>query len=155
MERAGEIYMREPSPWSSGIYFFYLTVLGLSCSMQDLVPWPVVKPRTPALGAQSLSQWTTREIPHSFINSTGIWVLSVCPVLILQWLYSRGGCSSLTLWSCILTGVAQRNSWCSGVYGAPIFWANPSTGVLEDFEWSQVQMDPCGKGGKVSWLVRR
>ena len=103
-----------------------MAALGLSCSMQDLVPWPVVW--TPALGAWSLSQWTTREIPHSFINSTGIWVLSICLVLILHWLYSRGGCSSLTLWSCFLIGVAQRNSWCSGVY--VLLFSEP-TQVLE------------------------
>ena len=33
-----------------------------SCSMWDLVPWPRIKPRPPALGEQSLSHWTTREI---------------------------------------------------------------------------------------------
>ena len=34
---------------------------GLSYSMQDLVPWPEIKPSPPALGMQSLSHWTTRE----------------------------------------------------------------------------------------------
>ena len=34
----------------------YLAVLGLSCSMWDLVPWRGInEPRTPALGSQSLS----------------------------------------------------------------------------------------------------
>ena len=32
--------------------------------MWDLVPWPGIKPRPPVLGAQSLSHWTTREIPR-------------------------------------------------------------------------------------------
>ena len=32
----------------------------LSCSMWDLVPWPGIKPGPPALGAQSLSHWTTK-----------------------------------------------------------------------------------------------
>ena len=31
--------------------FIYLTVLGLSCSMWDLVPHSGIKPRLPALGA--------------------------------------------------------------------------------------------------------
>ena len=31
----------------------------------DLISWPGVKPRSPALGAQSLSYWTTREVPTS------------------------------------------------------------------------------------------
>ena len=37
-----------------------LAVLGLSCSLQDLVLWLRIKPVPPALGAQSLSHWTTR-----------------------------------------------------------------------------------------------
>ena len=45
------------------IYFIYLAVPGLSGSMWDLVPRLVIKPSPPALGAQSLSHWTTREVP--------------------------------------------------------------------------------------------
>ena len=29
----------------------------------SLVPWPGMEPRTPALGAQSLSHWATWEVP--------------------------------------------------------------------------------------------
>ena len=50
--------------------FIYLSALGLSfstrdlcCSMRDLVPLPGVEPRPPALGARSLSHWTTKEVP--------------------------------------------------------------------------------------------
>ena len=43
--------------------FMYLSALGLSFSKQDLVPWPEMEPRHAALGAWSLSYWTTREIP--------------------------------------------------------------------------------------------
>ena len=35
----------------------------LICSMWDLVPWPRIKPRPPALEARSLSHWTTRGVP--------------------------------------------------------------------------------------------
>ena len=56
---------------------FHLAVPGLSCSLGifrcgmqtlrcsiwDLVPWPGIKPGPPALGVQSLSHWTTREVP--------------------------------------------------------------------------------------------
>ena len=35
----------------------------LSCGMWDLVPWPGIKPGPPALGAWSLSHWSTRKIP--------------------------------------------------------------------------------------------
>ena len=34
-----------------------------SCSMWNAVPQPGIKPRLPASGAQSLSHWTTREVP--------------------------------------------------------------------------------------------
>ena len=43
--------------------FIYLAVLGLGCSTRDIVPWPGIKPGPPALGAQSLNHWTTREVP--------------------------------------------------------------------------------------------
>ena len=49
---------------STLILFIYLAAPGLSCSMWDLVPLLGIEP---ALGAQSLSHWTTREItPLSF-----------------------------------------------------------------------------------------
>ena len=35
----------------------------LSCGMWDLVPWPGIKSGPHAFGAQSLSHWTTREVP--------------------------------------------------------------------------------------------
>ena len=43
-----------------------------SCSMWDLVLWPGIEPRPPALGALSLSHWTTREVPKMKIL---IWSL--------------------------------------------------------------------------------
>ena len=36
---------------------------GLSCSMWVLVSQPGIKPGPPALGTQSLSHWTTWEVP--------------------------------------------------------------------------------------------
>ena len=53
------------------IYFFryiYLAMLGFSCSMWDLVPWPGNEPGPLAVRARSLSHWTTREDP--FIHSS-------------------------------------------------------------------------------------
>ena len=35
---------------------------GFSCCMWHLVPWPGIEPRPPALGAQNLRHWTTREV---------------------------------------------------------------------------------------------
>ena len=37
-------------------------IVYLHCAMQDLVPWPGIKPRPPALGAQRVNQWATREV---------------------------------------------------------------------------------------------
>ena len=31
--------------------------------MQDLVPWPGIKPWPPALGVQSVKCWSTQEVP--------------------------------------------------------------------------------------------
>ena len=56
----------------------YLATPGLSCGMQDLVPWPETKPRPPALGAQRLGPWVTREVSRL----TNAWLESVstpCP----------------------------------------------------------------------------
>ena len=41
------------------IYLF----IWICCGMQDLVPWSEIGPRFPALRDQSLSHWTTREVP--------------------------------------------------------------------------------------------
>ena len=41
-----------------------LRICSLCCGMWDLVPWPGIEPRPPALGAWSLSHWTTMEAPE-------------------------------------------------------------------------------------------
>ena len=42
----------------------------LSCSMWDPVHWPGIEPWPPALAAQSLSHWATKEVPisHSWVD---------------------------------------------------------------------------------------
>ena len=43
----------------------FLTACGIfCCGMWDLVPWSGIKPGPPALGVQSLSHWTHREVLH-------------------------------------------------------------------------------------------
>ena len=53
-----------------------------SCRMWDLVPWPGIKPRPPALGAGNLSHQTTKEVPDPlFLSLTfehGISWQSLC-----------------------------------------------------------------------------
>ena len=55
-----------------------MAALGLSCSMWDLVPWSGIKPRPPALGVQSLSPWTTREVPFLADLLLPPFLLSLC-----------------------------------------------------------------------------
>ena len=47
---------------------FTCSMQTLSCSMWDLVPQPGIEPGSPALGAQSLSHRTTREVPMSLMQ---------------------------------------------------------------------------------------
>ena len=42
---------------------------GFSCGMWDIVPWPGIEHAptlTPTLGVQSLSHWTTRQVPRGW-----------------------------------------------------------------------------------------
>ena len=48
-----------------GFFTIWATREALSCSTWDIVPWPGIEPGPPALGVQSLSHWTTREVPNS------------------------------------------------------------------------------------------
>ena len=56
------IFFREREKAFFFLNFTFLLAPGLGCIMWDLVPWAGIKPRPPALGAQSLSYWTTREV---------------------------------------------------------------------------------------------
>ena len=63
----------------------YLSEPGLSCTMWDLVPWPGIKPRSPASGGWSLSRWTSREVPTTSLNLT----------LLFRWIVSLIKCQTL------------------------------------------------------------
>ena len=58
--------------------------------MCDLVPWPGIEPRLPALGAWRLSHWAIREVPASFYVCFNMFlmynVLLVIYLCILMWL---------------------------------------------------------------------
>ena len=56
------IFFKEREKAFFFLNFTFLLAPGLGCIMWDLVPWAGIKPRPPALGAQSLSYWTTREV---------------------------------------------------------------------------------------------
>ena len=69
-----------------------------SCSMWDLVPWPLMEPGPLALVLWSLSHWTTREVPGLTFRSDISWRpemensktkglhLVLCHTLKLRWL---------------------------------------------------------------------
>ena len=46
---------------------FSCSMWTLRCGMWDLVPWPGIETGPPALGVQSPSHWTTREVPRNQI----------------------------------------------------------------------------------------
>ena len=54
----------DTSLWFFFLIFIYLAILGLSCGMWDLVPWPDMEPGPPALEAWSLSHWTPEKFQH-------------------------------------------------------------------------------------------
>ena len=62
-----------PSQKPSNFFSFYLfseciwLCQVLVAAYGILVPWPGIEPRTPALGAWSLSHWTTREVPRNLL----------------------------------------------------------------------------------------
>ena len=71
------------SPFKKHVYF-YLAAPGLSRRIWELVPWPRIKPKPPALGAWSLNHWTAREVPllsffHIYICCCS--VTKSCPTL--------------------------------------------------------------------------
>ena len=85
---------------------------GLSCSRWDLVPWPVIELQPPA---QSLSHWTTKEVPFSYFKKRFsilernlrclicFHVLASCDFMvgkywILRYIKSRANTSLLKTW---------------------------------------------------------
>ena len=65
----------------------------LSCSVWDLAPWPRIEPGSPALGAWSLSHWTTREVLLSiYLIDIGLFRFSIS-----SWLYFGKLCFSRNL----------------------------------------------------------
>ena len=48
----GRFFTTEPP-----VFCFLFSCTGLSFAIRDLVPWPGIEPRAPALGVQSLATW--------------------------------------------------------------------------------------------------
>ena len=58
-------------------FFFFWSVPGLSCSIQDLVSWPRIKSGPLVLRVWSLTHWTTREAPGMQVFSFQMMWLEV------------------------------------------------------------------------------
>ena len=67
--------------------FIYLSALGLSCSMWDLIPWPGIKP-----GPSALRAWSLSHLEHQ--GKVKVKVAQLCPTL----------CNPM---DCIVHGVLQ------------------------------------------------
>ena len=66
------------------LIFIYLAAPVLNHGMWDLVPWPRIESRPPALGIQSLSHWTTRVLTPWTIVSWLLFFHSYIPSLPLR-----------------------------------------------------------------------
>ena len=63
-QKGEEIFFFKKCPF---VCLIHLSALGLSCGIWHLVPWPGIDLGPPALGAWSLSHWTTREAPGNIL----------------------------------------------------------------------------------------
>ena len=70
----------------------------LSCGIWDQVPRPEFEPGPPALGAWSLSHWTTREVPSRLFSFLLLFTFWLCWVFItLRYAGSSLLCTGLSL----------------------------------------------------------
>ena len=81
-----------------------------SCGMWDLVPWPGIDPRPPALGARSLSHWITREVPayHSWCRPQSLPAVAWSVSLSIQFIPVL---SSLEGGYCVQPRPKEREPW--------------------------------------------
>ena len=83
-------------------FFFFFWPCRTACGI--LVRWPGIEPTPPALGAQSLSHWTAREVPKlTFLDSTYKWDHTVS---VVTWLISFS--SKLIGCCCIFTLLSKQ-----------------------------------------------
>ena len=73
------------------IFYIYLAVPGpswgtrdLHCGTKTLISWPGIEPGPPALGAQTLSHWTAREVPAQIFNMISFLLCKLPPILLMN-----------------------------------------------------------------------
>ena len=116
----------------------------LNCGMWDLVSWPGIEPGEPASRVQSLSHWTTREVPKYFsFKNTGLLFCFLFP----------------NLWMIVLTTPSTVNIFCSLLSSLTISDATGwSLGLsyLRVFPFSRVVVkSPNIEKQRHSWVNRR
>ena len=79
----------------------------------DLIPWPGIKPRSPSLGARSLSHWTARNVR----------VLIFIPRSPIAW-------CSFYMWE--ICGLWMNDTWCL------CLWSQP----LQSYTWHFIHFKP-------------
>ena len=119
------------SLWHAGSSLQLADFLVAAC-VQDLVPWPRIKPGSPALGAQRLTHWTTREAPSPSLF-TRLWWLILCVNLTRPWvprhLVKHAGFQTrtgTTLLALLGLRLAKCRSW---DFSAPL-WAPFSASII-------------------------
>ena len=134
------------------LLFIYLAEPGLSWGMWDLVPQPEFEPGCPALGAQSLSHWTAREVPWNFLflmSSLGIYCLAE------KYFYP------LFSWPLFIVENHRPHCWC--IQSSPnythqlwgwVLWEEVMYwfGFIEWYGWGHRQAKEQSVGDEVCWL---
>ena len=82
--------------WPCNFFFFWLH----HTACRPPVPWPGIKPASPALEEWRLNQWTAREVPIHVILYGSISLCNFCPCPPL--LSFSKACSLLELW-CVIS----------------------------------------------------
>ena len=125
-----------------------LAVLGLSCRLWDLVPWPEIKLGPPAVGSRSLSPRTTREVPVVVRSLSQVWLFAT------QWTAACQACLSFTSsWSLLRLMSTESMmpaiqlilccpfSSCPQSFPALDYQGNPWVGSWREF--ASGQLEPC------------
>lgn len=102
-----DLYLQYVVPLVASCGIFTCTMWTLSCHSWDLVSWTGIKLRHPPLGAQSLSHWTTSEVPWASIH------------VLLEYLCNFFGEMSVQL-LCSFFLIGLSFCWIVGIYY--VFW---------------------------------
>ena len=136
--------------------YFSCGLWNLSCDIPDAVPWPGIEPRPRALGAQSLSHWTARQVPNTTfpnemrqdlrknIPTTGHHDL-LTMFFIHKTIWYRCFDKCKVTWSAGVT--------CSSTQPSSLLWAHPLLWAGACKEWTRHARIPV-RGELAFWVER-